>query len=164
MIIDYWSLVWNAAFHPVSASYSTAAGRTFLFRTSSPTLTTRVSLSLPSSPTGEDEELHIQVMIVTVVSLYWPLCCSLFRVVKAGTELTWDYSTDIQTASLPKQEVPCLCGSSSCQGHFTVEENLCDVCEAEGPGVIESHWSDHQVQKLQLTKQHKTIYFYTFTF
>ncbi|XP_026219556.1 histone-lysine N-methyltransferase SETDB2 isoform X2 [Anabas testudineus] len=61
------------------------------------------------------------------------------RVVKAGTELTWDYSTDIQTASLPKQEVPCLCGSSSCQGHFTVEENLCDVCEAEGPGVIESH-------------------------
>uniref|UniRef100_A0A3Q1JCN5 Histone-lysine N-methyltransferase SETDB2 n=1 Tax=Anabas testudineus TaxID=64144 RepID=A0A3Q1JCN5_ANATE len=42
------------------------------------------------------------------------------RVVKAGTELTWDYSTDIQTASLPKQEVPCLCGSSSCQGHFTL--------------------------------------------
>lgn len=52
------------------------------------------------------------------------------RVVKAGTELTWNYSAD----ALRKQEVPCLCGSNSCQGQFTIE-NLCDVCEGEG----ESH-------------------------
>ncbi|KAF3688307.1 Histone-lysine N-methyltransferase SETDB2 [Channa argus] len=59
------------------------------------------------------------------------------RVVKAGTELTWDYSADMQTASLRKQEVPCLCGSSGCQGQFTVVENLCGVCE--GDGVIKAH-------------------------
>ncbi|XP_041822283.1 histone-lysine N-methyltransferase SETDB2 isoform X2 [Chelmon rostratus] len=45
------------------------------------------------------------------------------RVVKAGTELTWNYSADTQR----KQEVPCLCGSNGCQGHFTIEENLCDM-------------------------------------
>ncbi|KAI3366189.1 hypothetical protein L3Q82_010002 [Scortum barcoo] len=50
------------------------------------------------------------------------------RAVKAGTELTWDYSADTHR----KQEVPCLCGSSSCRGQFTIEETLCDVCEVEG--------------------------------
>lgn len=83
-----------------------------------------------------------------------PLCCCLCRVVKAGTELTWDYSADTQAALLPKQEVPCLCGSNGCQGRFTVEENLCDVCEAEGPGATEAHWSDRQVQTVQTTKQY----------
>lgn len=48
--------------------------------------------------------------------------------VKAGTELTWNYSADTQR----KHEVLCLCGSNGCQGHFTIEENLCDMCEAEG--------------------------------
>ncbi|KAM9334229.1 histone-lysine N-methyltransferase SETDB2 isoform 2-T2 [Symphorus nematophorus] len=50
------------------------------------------------------------------------------RVVKAGTELTWNYSADTRG----KQEVPCLCGSNGCQGEFTIEENLCELCEAEG--------------------------------
>lgn len=58
------------------------------------------------------------------------------RVVKAGTELTWDYSARTLTASL--QEVPCFCCSDSCQGQFTIEENLCDVCEVEGQEVIQA--------------------------
>lgn len=58
--------------------------------------------------------------------------------VKAGTELTWNYSADAQTASLQKQEVPCLCGSDGCQGWFTMEENLCDVCEVKGQGAMEA--------------------------
>ncbi|TNM94068.1 hypothetical protein fugu_002244 [Takifugu bimaculatus] len=49
------------------------------------------------------------------------------RVVKAGTELTWDYSTHVKR----KQEVPCLCGSRDCTGHFAIEEKLCEMCEAE---------------------------------
>lgn len=65
------------------------------------------------------------------------LCC-LCRVVKAGTELTWDYSADTRAASSPKQEVPCLCGSDACRGRFTVEENLCGVCKAEGSGADEA--------------------------
>ncbi|XP_048862778.1 histone-lysine N-methyltransferase SETDB2 isoform X1 [Brienomyrus brachyistius] len=36
------------------------------------------------------------------------------REVKAGTELTWKYS--YKPGSLPEQEVPCQCGSESCQG------------------------------------------------
>ncbi|XP_069377121.1 histone-lysine N-methyltransferase SETDB2 isoform X3 [Paralichthys olivaceus] len=54
------------------------------------------------------------------------------RSVKAGTELTWNYSADGHTAVLPKQEVTCLCGGDGCQGQFVIEENLCDVCEVEG--------------------------------
>ncbi|XP_036946699.1 histone-lysine N-methyltransferase SETDB2 isoform X2 [Acanthopagrus latus] len=50
------------------------------------------------------------------------------RVVKAGTELTWNYSADARG----KQEVTCLCGSSGCQGQFSVEKNLCDACEVDG--------------------------------
>lgn len=49
------------------------------------------------------------------------------RVVKAGTELTWNYSADVRG----KQEVTCLCGSGGCQGQFSVEENLCDTCEVD---------------------------------
>ncbi|XP_068586681.1 histone-lysine N-methyltransferase SETDB2 isoform X1 [Cebidichthys violaceus] len=52
------------------------------------------------------------------------------RVVKAGTELTWNYSVDSQS----KQEVPCLCGSNGCQGGFTIEDQLCGVCEVKGQG------------------------------
>ncbi|KAM7375591.1 hypothetical protein PAMA_014616 [Pampus argenteus] len=58
------------------------------------------------------------------------------RVVKAGTELTWNYSSNTQSVSLQKQEVPCLCGNSDCQGQFTVEESLCDMCEVESQGAI----------------------------
>ncbi|TMS01033.1 Histone-lysine N-methyltransferase SETDB2 [Larimichthys crocea] len=50
------------------------------------------------------------------------------RVVKAGTELTWNYSADTHR----KQEVPCRCGSDGCRGQFSVEENLCALCEVEG--------------------------------
>lgn len=50
------------------------------------------------------------------------------RAVKAGTELTWNYSADTQS----KREVVCLCGSDGCRGQFTMEEHLCDVCEDEG--------------------------------
>lgn len=54
------------------------------------------------------------------------------RAVSAGTELTWDYSATVPAHSPQKQEVPCLCGSDGCQGHFPIEENLCDVCEDKG--------------------------------
>lgn len=54
------------------------------------------------------------------------------RAVVAGTELTWDYSANVQIDSLQKQEVSCLCESDNCHGRFTIEENLCDVCEVEG--------------------------------
>lgn len=52
------------------------------------------------------------------------------RVVKAGTELTWNYSAD----SPGKPEVPCLCRSNGCQGRFTIEDKLCGVCEVKGQG------------------------------
>ncbi|KAK2857216.1 hypothetical protein Q5P01_005951 [Channa striata] len=61
------------------------------------------------------------------------------RVVKAGTELTWDYSADVRAGSLQKQEVPCLCGSNGCRGQFTVEEKLCVACEGERRGSVEAH-------------------------
>ncbi|XP_077370108.1 histone-lysine N-methyltransferase SETDB2 isoform X2 [Festucalex cinctus] len=50
-------------------------------------------------------------------------------VVKAGTELTWNYSSDAHTISLAQQqEVPCVCGTDGCLGHF-LEENFCETCE-----------------------------------
>ncbi|XP_071335676.1 histone-lysine N-methyltransferase SETDB2 isoform X2 [Trachinotus anak] len=60
------------------------------------------------------------------------------RVVKAGTELTWNYSANTQTTSLQKQEMPCLCGSNGCQGQFAIEENLCDACNVKGQGTIKA--------------------------
>ncbi|PWA33779.1 hypothetical protein CCH79_00017269 [Gambusia affinis] len=62
------------------------------------------------------------------------------RVVKAGTELTWNYSSDAHTSSSKQeQEVPCLCRSNGCQGWLHLEEQLCDVCAAEGPGGTEEN-------------------------
>ncbi|XP_034534833.1 histone-lysine N-methyltransferase SETDB2 [Notolabrus celidotus] len=49
------------------------------------------------------------------------------RAVKAGSELTWDYSSDTDGT----QEVACLCGGDGCRGRFSVEENLCDMCEVQ---------------------------------
>ncbi|XP_047432363.1 histone-lysine N-methyltransferase SETDB2 [Mugil cephalus] len=53
------------------------------------------------------------------------------RALKAGSELTWDYAS-FSASSSHHQEVPCLCGSNGCRGRFTIEENLCDMCEVEG--------------------------------
>ncbi|XP_020513388.2 histone-lysine N-methyltransferase SETDB2 isoform X1 [Labrus bergylta] len=50
------------------------------------------------------------------------------RVVRAGSELTWDYSSDADG----EREVPCLCGGDGCRGGFTVEQNLCEMCELQG--------------------------------
>ncbi|KAM9830767.1 histone-lysine N-methyltransferase SETDB2 [Syngnathus typhle] len=51
------------------------------------------------------------------------------RMVKAGTELTWNYSSDAYTMSLRRQhEVACMCGADGCLGQF-LEENLCKTCE-----------------------------------
>ncbi|XP_077481091.1 histone-lysine N-methyltransferase SETDB2 [Stigmatopora argus] len=48
-------------------------------------------------------------------------------VVKAGTELTWNYSSDTHTVTLAEQqEVPCVCGTDGCLGQF-LEENLCET-------------------------------------
>uniref|UniRef100_A0A3Q4I6K7 Histone-lysine N-methyltransferase SETDB2 n=1 Tax=Neolamprologus brichardi TaxID=32507 RepID=A0A3Q4I6K7_NEOBR len=58
--------------------------------------------------------------------------------VLAGTELTWDYSANVQIDSLQKQEVSCLCESDNCHGRFTIEENLCDVCEVKGHIAMEA--------------------------
>lgn len=104
--------------------YSTVASRTCSSRTSSPTPTTLGSRSSPSSPTGEEEEEEDDggVGLRFVDNSF---CFLSLSVVRAGTELTWDYSADTQR----KQEVACFCGSNSCEGHFTIEENLCDVCE-----------------------------------
>uniref|UniRef100_A0A8D3C4R8 Histone-lysine N-methyltransferase SETDB2 n=1 Tax=Scophthalmus maximus TaxID=52904 RepID=A0A8D3C4R8_SCOMX len=61
------------------------------------------------------------------------------RTVKAGTELTWDYSAHACAASsIQKQEVTCLCGSDGCRGRFAVNENMCDVCEVKGQGAVEA--------------------------
>ncbi|XP_061627951.1 histone-lysine N-methyltransferase SETDB2 isoform X4 [Phyllopteryx taeniolatus] len=50
-------------------------------------------------------------------------------VVKAGTELTWNYSSDAHAMSLAQQqEVPCACGTEDCLGQF-LEENLCETCQ-----------------------------------
>uniref|UniRef100_A0A672ZWH8 Histone-lysine N-methyltransferase SETDB2 n=1 Tax=Sphaeramia orbicularis TaxID=375764 RepID=A0A672ZWH8_9TELE len=58
----------------------------------------------------------------------------------AGSELFWDYSADTLSfaSSLQKQEVPCLCRSDGCRGTFTVEDNLCEVCEFKGQGSMEA--------------------------
>ncbi|XP_054880300.1 histone-lysine N-methyltransferase SETDB2-like isoform X3 [Poeciliopsis prolifica] len=61
------------------------------------------------------------------------------RVVKAGTELTWNYSDAHTSTSEQEQEVPCLCRSNGCQGWLHLEEKLCDVCAAEGPGATEEN-------------------------
>ncbi|XP_077423145.1 histone-lysine N-methyltransferase SETDB2 isoform X2 [Vanacampus margaritifer] len=50
-------------------------------------------------------------------------------VVKAGTELTWNYSSHTDAVSpAQQQEVPCVCGTDGCLGRF-LEENLCETCE-----------------------------------
>lgn len=103
---------------------STAANQTCSSRTSSPTPTTPPSPSSPSSPTGEEEEGD--KVTKRFVFVFNPRFLSI-SVVKAGTELTWNYSADVQR----KQEVPCLCGSEDCRGELSME-NLCDMCEAEG--------------------------------
>ncbi|KAM4711365.1 histone-lysine N-methyltransferase SETDB2 [Anableps anableps] len=62
------------------------------------------------------------------------------RVVKAGTELTWNYAADVHSSTPEQgQEVPCLCRSNGCQGWLHLEENLCDVCEAEAPARMEKN-------------------------
>ncbi|XP_029377631.1 histone-lysine N-methyltransferase SETDB2 isoform X1 [Echeneis naucrates] len=45
------------------------------------------------------------------------------RAVKAGTELTWNYSADSQTAC------------DGCHGNFTIQESLCEVCDVKGQEV-----------------------------
>lgn len=70
----------------------------------------------------------------TVLSAFFPVvsngflsCFLCVSVVKAGTELTWDYSRGVEQ----KRDVPCLCGCRVCEGHFAIEEKLCELCEAE---------------------------------
>lgn len=109
----------------VSLTYSTAATQTSFFRTSSQTPMTLPSPSSPSSPTGEEEEDDACCVAVTQPVLFLKVVFFSVSpsVVKAGTELTWKYSDDTKW----KQEVPCLCSSDACQGHFVIAENLCDV-------------------------------------
>ncbi|KAM9820248.1 histone-lysine N-methyltransferase SETDB2 [Neosynchiropus ocellatus] len=57
------------------------------------------------------------------------------RVVKAGTELTWNYSL---CPSLPTLDVPCCCNSNNCCGHFTIEEKNAETVEVNGSDVITS--------------------------
>lgn len=54
--------------------------------------------------------------------IYFLLCIS---VVKAGTELTWDYSSDVEQ----NQDVPCLCSARVCKGHFATKTKLCEAEE-----------------------------------
>ncbi|KAK5847408.1 hypothetical protein PBY51_016536 [Eleginops maclovinus] len=44
------------------------------------------------------------------------------RVVKAGSELTWDYSAGAESSP----GVVCLCSSEACRGRSTVKDQLCD--------------------------------------
>ncbi|KAM6893555.1 histone-lysine N-methyltransferase SETDB2 [Xenentodon cancila] len=55
------------------------------------------------------------------------------RVVKAGSELTWNYAANRHTTPEDKQEVPCLCCSDGCREWLHLEENFCDMLEVEGP-------------------------------
>lgn len=112
-------------FNTECPSYSTAASQTCSSRMSSPTPTTLVFPSSPSSLTGEEEEEEDDNGFCCLKSVDNPFCFLSLSIVRAGTELTWNYSANTQR----KQEVLCLCGSSSCKGHFTIEENLCGVCE-----------------------------------
>ncbi|XP_054650479.1 histone-lysine N-methyltransferase SETDB2 isoform X2 [Dunckerocampus dactyliophorus] len=48
-------------------------------------------------------------------------------VVKAGTELTWNYSLNTHVSPKQQQEVVCVCGSDDCLGKF-MTENLCKTC------------------------------------
>ncbi|XP_053742160.1 histone-lysine N-methyltransferase SETDB2 isoform X1 [Synchiropus splendidus] len=57
------------------------------------------------------------------------------RVVKAGTELTWNYSV---CPLLPTLDVPCCCNSNNCCGHFTIEEKHGGTFEGNASGVIKS--------------------------
>lgn len=81
--------------------------------------------------------------------LMWRLS---LRVVKAGTELTWNYSADARG----KQEVTCLCGSSGCQGQFSFEKNLCDACEVDG----ETRWHISRFTHSHWTWNHRNNYFW----
>ncbi|KAM4559747.1 histone-lysine N-methyltransferase SETDB2 isoform 2-T2 [Odontesthes bonariensis] len=60
------------------------------------------------------------------------------RVVKAGSELTWNYSADGQAAdgqaaaAAQTQEVACRCRSDGCRGWLHIEEKLCNECDLEG--------------------------------
>ncbi|XP_017259275.1 histone-lysine N-methyltransferase SETDB2 isoform X2 [Kryptolebias marmoratus] len=60
------------------------------------------------------------------------------RVLKAGAELTWNYSAGAHGASGQKQEVPCLCRSDGCRGWLQIEENLCNTCDVGGPVTMET--------------------------
>uniref|UniRef100_A0A3Q1FGT1 Histone-lysine N-methyltransferase SETDB2 n=1 Tax=Acanthochromis polyacanthus TaxID=80966 RepID=A0A3Q1FGT1_9TELE len=53
------------------------------------------------------------------------------RAVVAGTELTWDYGSDSPASSPWQQEAVCLCGADGCRQRFTIQEKLCDVCDAQ---------------------------------
>ncbi|XP_051798706.1 histone-lysine N-methyltransferase SETDB2-like isoform X2 [Acanthochromis polyacanthus] len=53
------------------------------------------------------------------------------RAVVAGTELTWDYGSDSPASSPWQQEAVCLCGADGCRQRFTIQEKLCDVCNAQ---------------------------------
>lgn len=115
-------------FFIVVLTYSTAATQTSSSKTSSQTHMTLLSRSLPSSLTGEEKFDQADCVAATQPGFFSE--CFFFlapSVVKAGTELTWKYSDDAQW----KKQVPCLCSSNTCQGHFVIVENLCDACEAD---------------------------------
>lgn len=74
--------------------YSTVASQTCSSRMSSPTPTTLVSPSSPSSPTGEEEEEEDDDVFCSLKWVDNSFCFLSLSVVRAGTELTWNYSAD----------------------------------------------------------------------
>ncbi|ESO12647.1 hypothetical protein HELRODRAFT_63352 [Helobdella robusta] len=39
-----------------------------------------------------------------------------FKLIKAGTELTWNYNYEV--GSVPGKKLPCYCGSTECNGRL----------------------------------------------
>lgn len=112
-------------FFPDSA-YSTAASPICSSRTSSRTLMTPPTPSWPSSPAGES-----QSGVSCQLQWFQELTFLSIRVVKAGSELTWNYAANALNNLEDKQEVPCLCHSDGCQGWLHIEENFCDTLDLE---------------------------------
>lgn len=44
------------------------------------------------------------------------MAVSLFRLISAGTELTWDYNYEV--GSVPGKILHCYCGSAECRGRL----------------------------------------------
>ena len=50
------------------------------------------------------------------MTIYTLLVSYIYRYIRAGTELTWDYNYEV--GSVPGKILYCYCGSSECRGRL----------------------------------------------